>query len=191
MPGARAGRLELRPVGLLFPFRADRVRIEENGGVPVITLETWIAAPINLCFDLARDIDLHMQSTAPTREVAVAGVTKGLIGPDEEVTWEATHLGVRQRLTSRVTDFNRPFHFRDSQVQGAFRRFDHDHFFTEADGSTLMRDVFDFDSPFGFLGSFANYLFLTRYMTALLNGRNRLIKQVAESATKRCARTGS
>lgn len=135
------------------------------------------------CFDLSRDIDLHMRSTAPTREIAVAGVTKGLIGPDEEVTWEATHLGIRQRLTARITDFHRPFHFRDSQVRGAFRRFDHDHFFTEVDGGTLMRDVFDFDSPFGIFGAVANQLFLTRYMTSLLIRRNKLIKNVAESGT--------
>jgi ligand-binding SRPBCC domain-containing protein len=101
-----------------------------------------------------------MHSTSHRREVVVAGVTKGLIGPDEEVTWEATHFGVRQRLTSRITDYHRPFHFRDSQVRGAFRCFDHDHFFSEVDGGTLMRDVFDFESPFGVLGALANRLYL-------------------------------
>ncbi len=121
-----------------------------------------------------------MQSTAHTREVAVAGVTNGLIGPDEEVTWEATHFGVRQRLTTRITAYHRPFHFRDSQVEGAFRRFDHDHFFSGVDGGTIMRDVFDYDSPLGVLGVLANRLYLTRYMTALLQCRNKLIKEVAE-----------
>jgi ligand-binding SRPBCC domain-containing protein len=88
-----------------------------------------------------------MRSTAHTREIAVAGVTSGLIGLGQEVTWEATHFGVRQRLTSRITAFDRPFHFRDSQVRGAFKRFDHDHFFEKTSGEwTLMRDVFDYAS---------------------------------------------
>jgi ligand-binding SRPBCC domain-containing protein len=148
--------------------------------LPVIDLETWINAPIGRCFDLSRDIDLHMQSTAHTHEIAVAGVTKGLIGLDEEVTWEATHFGIRQRLTSRITAYRRPFHFRDSQVRGPFRRFDHDHFFSEVDGGTLMRDVFDFESPLGTIGDLANRIYLRRYMTILLERRNKLIKEVAE-----------
>jgi ligand-binding SRPBCC domain-containing protein len=102
-----------------------------------------------------------MRSTAHTREIAVAGVTSGLIGLGQEVTWEATHFGVRQRLTSRITAFDRPFHFRDSQVRGAFKRFDHDHFFEKTSGEWTLR----------------------RYMTSLLQRRNKLIKQVAEEGT--------
>ena len=150
--------------------------------MPVITLETRIRTPIERCFDLARDIDLHMQSTAHTREVAVAGVTTGLIGPDEEVTWEATHFGVRQRLTSRITAYDRPVHFRDSQIRGVFRRFDHDHFFEDIAGTTLMRDVFDYESPLGLGGRVADCIFLKRYMTTLLKRRNQLIKEAAERA---------
>jgi ligand-binding SRPBCC domain-containing protein len=90
--------------------------------MPTIRLETVINAPIERCFDLARDIEFHMRSTEQTREVAIAGVTKGLIHFGEEVTWEAIHFGVRQRLTTRITAFRRPTHFRDSQVKGAFPR---------------------------------------------------------------------
>ncbi len=84
--------------------------------MPVIRLETAIRSPIERCFDLSRDIELHMRSTGHTREIAVAGLTKGLIGLGEEVTWEANHFGVQQRLTTRITAFSRPSHFRDSQV---------------------------------------------------------------------------
>jgi ligand-binding SRPBCC domain-containing protein len=150
--------------------------------MPVISLETRIEAPIELCFDLSRNIELHMRSTQSTREIAIAGVTKGLINLGEEVTWEATHFGTRQRLTSKITAFDRPNHFRDSQVQGAFRRFDHDHYFeTIADRTTLMRDVFDYDSPLGYLGKLADTLFLESYMRRFLSKRNLLIKRVAET----------
>jgi ligand-binding SRPBCC domain-containing protein len=153
--------------------------------MPVITLETRIRAPIEHCFDLSRDIDLHMRSTKQTREIAVAGVTTGLIGPGEEVTWEATHFGIRQRLTTKITAYDRPFHFRDSQVRGAFKRFDHDHFFQQLPGAeTVMRDVFDYESPLGLLGSLADRLFLKQYMRSLLAWRNKLIKQVAENRSR-------
>ena len=100
----------------------------------------------------------------------------------EEVTWEAVHFGIRQRLTSKITAMNRPIHFRDSMVSGAFARFDHDHYFDDTSaGFTVMRDIFDYSSPLGPLGTIADRLFLTRYMTALLRDRNLVIKEIAES----------
>lgn len=149
--------------------------------MPIIKLETFINAPIERVFDLARSIDLHADSMSHTNEKAVAGVTKGLINLGETVTWEATHFSIRQRLTSKITVCERPFKFGDTMVSGAFARFDHDHFFTEVEGQTLMQDVFDYDSPLGFLGNIADFLFLENYMKNLLIERNNTIKRVAES----------
>lgn len=62
--------------------------------MPKIELTTEINAPIEICFDLSRSIDLHQLSTAKTNEKAIKGVTAGLIGPDESVTWEAVHFAL-------------------------------------------------------------------------------------------------
>jgi hypothetical protein len=44
-----------------------------------------------------------------------------------------------------------------------------------------MRDVFEFETPMGTLGSFVNYNFLKGYMTRLLLKRNEVINAYAES----------
>jgi ligand-binding SRPBCC domain-containing protein len=149
--------------------------------LPRIELICRVEAPPERCFDLSRSVELHTRSTLATGERAVAGVTTGLIGPGEQVTWRARHLGVWQTLTSRIVAFDRPRHFRDAQVRGAFRRFDHDHFFAPDGTGTLIRDVFDFEAPGGLLGRAVERLFLTRYMRRLLLDRNEVIRQVAES----------
>lgn len=149
--------------------------------MPVITLTTEIAASVETVFDLSRSIDLHVESTSQTKEKAVAGRTSGLIELGETVTWEATHFFLRQRLTVCIKQFDRPRHFRDSMVSGAFLRFDHDHHFESCDIGTAMTDVFDFTSPLGPLGHLANWLFVTRHMRNLLASRNQLIKSIAES----------
>ena len=41
---------------------------------------------------------------------------------------------------------------RDSLVSGAFRRFDHDHSLSQSGETTVMRAVFDFESPPDILG---------------------------------------
>lgn len=75
--------------------------------MPVIEIELRILAPAERVFDLSRSVDLHVRSTAWTHERAVAGVTRGLLSLDDQVTWEAVHFGVRQRLTSRIRQLTR------------------------------------------------------------------------------------
>lgn len=156
-------------------------RVAADASMPTIHLSTAIAAPVDRVFDLARSIDLHTESTASTGERAVAGVTSGLIGPGEQVTWRARHFGVWQKLTVRITAFERPTHFADTMLRGAFRRMEHHHYFEPSAAGTIMRDEFTFESPLGVLGRLAEALFLTRYMRAFLLERNRVIKDTAES----------
>lgn len=146
-----------------------------------IELSTHINAPIERCFDLARSIDLHIESTRHTGEKAIAGRTSGLIGPGETVTWRAKHFGIRQNLTSKITAYDYPNSFADEMVEGAFKSFRHEHLFYAKNGGTVMKDVFTFESPWGIAGRLANFLFLRRYMTNLLKTRNRVIKNAAES----------
>ncbi len=144
-------------------------------------MDVEIRAPIERVFDLSRSIELHTASTAQTGEHAVAGVTSGLISLGQKVTWRAKHFGIWQNLTSRITVYARPTHFRDSMVRGAFRRFDHDHFFEAKRELTTMRDVFAFAAPFGIIGRMAEWIFLTQYMRRFLESRNALIKEAAET----------
>ena len=149
--------------------------------MPIIELKTHIQAPIERCFDLSRSIDAHIESTKQTNEKAIDGKISGLIELDEYVTWEARHFGIAQRLTSKITIYEQPHHFRDSMVSGPFRRFDHDHYFLSEGEGTIVTDIFDFDAPFGPIGHLANRIFLTNYMRRLLISRNNVIKQLAES----------
>lgn len=126
---------------------------------------------------------MHRTSAAATGERAVAGRTSGLMNLHDSVTWHARHLGVWQNLTTTITDMNPPTYFTDEMVRGAFRSFRHEHHFTQtADGSTLMVDIFDFESPFGVVGRLVNRLFLTAYMRRFLERRNQTLKEFAERA---------
>ena len=75
--------------------------------MPLIVLETVIRAAPERCFDLARSVDAHVASTHQSGERVVAGRTQGLLELGEEVTWEAVHLGLRQRLTAKITVLER------------------------------------------------------------------------------------
>ncbi|MCC1484139.1 SRPBCC family protein [Winogradskyella immobilis] len=148
--------------------------------MPFVELKTYIKADIKSCFDLSRSIDFHQESLEHSSEKAIAGKTSGLIELDEWVTWEAKHLGVKQQLTSKITKFNSPYYFIDEMVSGPFKSIFHEHIFEEKEGETLMIDRFGFESPFGIIGKFVNWLFLTKYMKTLLEMRNIALKQKLE-----------
>lgn len=155
--------------------------------MPIIKIITEIKAPVEEVFDLKRNIDLHASSLSNTKEVAVAGVTSGLIGFSQEVTLRAKHFGIWQQITSKITIFERPTRFRDTMIAGPFKRFDHDHLFEMHGEVTIMTDIFDYTTPFGQVGYLADVLFLSSYMKRLLEGRSRFIKQIAESEQSRCS----
>ena len=149
--------------------------------MPSIHLTTFIAAPAERVFDLCRSIELHRKSMTHTGEEAVAGTTNGLIGLGETVTWKAKHLYKKRILKSKITAMTRPLSFTDEMVAGDFKSLKHEHHFKSIGNGTLMIDLFNFESPWGRLGKWANALFLTNYMKKLLDQRNKVIKEYAES----------
>jgi ligand-binding SRPBCC domain-containing protein len=122
-----------------------------------------------------------MDSTAGTRERAVAGVTTGLIGKGESVTWRGRHFGLMLQHTSKITQYEPPTFFQDVMTAGMFKSFEHDHRFQQQDGETVMTDELRFAAPLGVLGLIAERLVLCTYLTRFLLERNKFVKQVAES----------
>jgi ligand-binding SRPBCC domain-containing protein len=149
--------------------------------MPTIHLTTFIAAPVERVFDLSRSIELHKKAMAHTGEQAVAGTTMGLIGLNETVTWKAKHLYKTRIMKVRITAMQQPYSFTDEMVDGAFKSMKHEHHFKAIDNGTLAIDIFTFESPYGGLGKVIDVLYLRKYMESLLDQRNRVIREYAES----------
>ena len=148
--------------------------------MPSIKLETIIRAPVERCFELARDIDVHTAATGALKHRAISGVTSGLINLGEEVTWEASFFGVRQHLTSRIVAMDEPHMFTDEMQRGPFKRWCHTHLFEPHESGTRMSDRVEFASPLGPLGALFDLLFLKSYLTRFLIEHNADIKNMAE-----------
>ena len=149
--------------------------------MPLIHLTTFVEAPINRVFDLARSITLHAKSMESTGEKAIDGVTSGLINLDETVTWQARHLFKERILKSKISAMTFPTFFEDEMLEGDFKSIRHEHHFKPIANGTIMIDLFHFETPCGKLGALVNTIFLTRYLRKLLIGRNQMIKQYAET----------
>jgi hypothetical protein len=169
--------------------------------MPVITCDTRIEAPIDLCFDLARDVGVHCETAADTRERAVPpGKTTGLLELQDLVTFEATHFAIRWRLTARIVEMTPPHRFVDRMERGPFAFLEHTHEFSRIGaatlggaalggatlgGTTLMRDVMTWRSRFGPAGACVDALILRRHLQRFLTTRGLRLKHLAETRTPR------
>ncbi len=149
--------------------------------MPTINLVTEIHAPIERCFDLCRDLEMHTRTVAHTKERLVGDKKVGMAELGDVLVFEAVHFGIRQRLTSQITEVARPALFTDVALSGAFQSLYHRHEFTVVPGGTLMRDRLEWTSPLGVLGKIADALFLHRYMLRFLVTRNRNLKTMIEA----------
>ncbi|WP_163399623.1 SRPBCC family protein [Flavobacterium fluviatile] len=147
----------------------------------IINLTTKIKAPKQTVFDVSRNIDIHQQSAAPSKEKAIAGVTSGLISFNETVTWRGRHFGFYLTHKSRITVMTFYDYFVDEMVEGKFKSFRHEHFFKEINGVTIMTDQLQYETPFGIIGKLFDALFLKNHLIHFLMERNKTLKKIAEN----------
>lgn len=81
---------------------------------------------------------------------------------------------MKQRLTAKISEIEEPQSFTDVMVKDAFHSFTHTHEFIENGYGTIMKDIFEYKSPFGIIGQLADKLFLEKYM------RNFLVSRASE-----------
>lgn len=104
----------------------------------------------------------------------------GLMNLNDTVTWTAKHFFKQRRLKIKITKFQKPDFFVDEQQEGDFKMMKHEHYFRAIDNGTIMIDQFHFETPYGVMGRMISKFYLEKYMTKLLNERNKMIKEAAE-----------
>ena len=148
--------------------------------VSSFTVVTRARVPVEELFDASLSIDAHVASMAESGERAIGGVTGGLIGLGESVTWRARHLGVWFTMPSKITELERPHRFVDAQTRGPFRSFRHEHVLTRDGDVTVMVDTLTIGSPV--FGRLAERVVLVPYLRRLIRQRNQHLLEALGAA---------
>ena len=82
------------------------------------------------------------------------------------------------KWTTVIESFDPPNSFVDVQVKGPYRSWRHEHTFEERGEQTLMRDVVQYELPFGILGSAAHRLVVARQLKRIFDYRGRRIRRL-------------
>ncbi|MFB3817883.1 MAG: CDP-paratose 2-epimerase [Candidatus Methylomirabilales bacterium] len=80
-------------------------------------------------------------------------------------------LGRRVRCRSLIRDYQPPHRFRDTQLLGPYRWWDHLHQFWREGSSTVVEDLVTYELPFGLVGSLGHRLLVRRRLEAIFDYR--------------------
>ena len=139
---------------------------------------THVNAPLDRCFLLGTSIKLLSRTL---RMHALERDQAGLLLPDDQLIWHGWKFGFPQMHETLITAYDRPHYFQDSMGRGRFKRYQHEHTFTEIDGQTLLHDKIRFSLPLGLAGDLVAKTVMVPYIAGLLHRHLQLLKRVAES----------
>ncbi|HUQ77295.1 MAG TPA: NAD(P)H-binding protein [Patescibacteria group bacterium] len=87
-------------------------------------------------------------------------------------------LGIPLTWTTKITGYEPPNGFRDIQLRGPYRRWEHAHTFEPVPGGTLVRDEIEYAVPLGPLGDVANRLVVRSELERIFRHRAETIRTV-------------
>jgi ligand-binding SRPBCC domain-containing protein len=159
--------------------------------MPHLELVTEIDAPPEVVWSFHDTLDALPRITPPGTTVRIPEPPARLAaGVQFTLHLRQWPIPFPLRWVVRYAEYEPPLRFVDEQVTGPFARWQHEHRFEPLpDGRTRLRDIVEYEPPFGILGRIADALFIRRRLTAQFAYRHRVTKQVLEAETAE-ARTG-
>jgi ligand-binding SRPBCC domain-containing protein len=159
--------------------------------VHVYEAEQWVAAPLETVFRFfsdPRNLSVisppssgaklkSLRLISPTLPGITGAERMAAAGSEIQVSFRLLpYFPVRGSWTARIIDFEWLGHFRDIQVAGPFKQFDHTHSFSaevrNAVAGTEIRDRVLYDVGFGFAGEIGNALMVRAMLSQMFTYRH-------------------
>jgi ligand-binding SRPBCC domain-containing protein len=86
--------------------------------------------------------------------------------------------GIATHWRSAISEYDPPFSFRDEQVIGPYRLWDHRHRFRREHGGTVIEDFVVYEPPLGPLGALLDRLIIRRQLDDIFDFRRRQIERL-------------
>jgi ligand-binding SRPBCC domain-containing protein len=100
------------------------------------------------------------------------------------IDYQIRIAGIPQRWRTLIAGFETPRRFVDVQLRGPYALWRHTHEFSESGGGTIIRDIVEYEMPFGLLGVMVRGLFVRRLLEVIFDYRRAKIEEIFGSNTK-------
>jgi ligand-binding SRPBCC domain-containing protein len=143
--------------------------------VRVLHRRQWVPRPLEAVFDFFEHPENLALVTPPwlglrLRTPGPLTMRAGLV-----IDYHVRVLGWTTRWQSLIAEYDPPYSFRDVQVIGPYRRWNHRHRFRREEGGTAMEDLVIYEPPLGQLGGLLDVLVIRRQLAAIFDFRRERI----------------
>lgn len=138
--------------------------------------QQWVPRPLETAFDLFEHPENLTLITPPwlglrLRTPGPLTMRAGLV-----IDYHVRVLGWTTRWRSLIAEYDPPYGFRDVQVIGPYRRWDHRHRFRREEGGTAIEDLVVYEPPLGPLGGLLDVFVIRRQLAAIFEYRRQRIE---------------
>lgn len=117
-----------------------------------LIFEQWIPEPKEEVFPFFSEAKNLEKITPENLNFKILSTSTEKIEKNTKIHYKLKIQGIPVGWTTLITDWNPPHHFADNQEKGPYKKWYHQHFFTDLAGGTLMTDQVDLVLPLGPVG---------------------------------------
>jgi len=138
----------------------------------------WVPKPVEEVSPFFADPYNLERITPPFLEFKVLSMTTPTIESGTLLRYRLKLHGLPIHWTTRIEDWNPPHSFRDIQLTGPYRLWDHTHRFEAQNGGTLMTDIVRFRTPLDFLRRTPLLSWINRDVESIFRHRQTVIGEL-------------
>ena len=143
-----------------------------------IEKEKEIKQPLSVVFD-------YFNTPKNLAEITPKYFSFNILTPDPLIMKEGAVFdykiklfGLPSRWTTLIEHYDPPYKFTDIQLKGPYSFWHHQHIFEEKSGVTVMKDIVNYEMPFGLLGKLPYYTGVKKINESIFEYRDMVIDQI-------------
>jgi hypothetical protein len=144
----------------------------------VLERATELEAPVSEVFPFFQDPRNLAEITPKWMSFEVVHIDDGGMRAGFKIAYRIKWMGVSLRWITRIKEYDPPHRFLDVQAKGPYKVWRHEHTFEETASGTRMRDLVQYELPFGILGDVAHRLIVRRQLRRIFDYRARRIAKL-------------
>ncbi len=150
----------------------------ENGNNEIYESEVWLPRPRPEVFDFFKKAENLQLITPDWLDFKILTPQPISMQLDTQIDYSLRLFALTFKWQTRITQWQPPVQFVDSQVKGPYRIWEHTHFFEEKEGGTLMRDRVKYLSRGGLLAPLLHAFFVTDKVSKIFDYRKKQILKI-------------
>lgn len=151
----------------------------------------WLPLPLEAVFGFFERPENLAQITPPWLDFRILTPPPIRMAPAATIDYTIRVLGIRTHWRSLIAEYDPPRGFRDVQLIGPYRLWDHRHRFQAERGGTVVEDEVEYQVAVGPLGRLAHALFVRRQLATIFDYRRDRIEALLLGARPSTDRRGA